>query len=48
MEYLSHGEEGLALEHVIYMVEETGINLSQEARQHVRKAATAMGMKVRL
>ena len=48
MEYLSHGEEGIALEQVIYMVTETGIDLSQEARKQIRKAASAMGMKVRL
>lgn len=34
--YLSHGEPGVALEHLVYMVQETGIAISEETRSHTR------------
>ena len=46
LDYLSHGEPGLALEHLVYMVKEAGIALSDEVRSHVRNAASAMEMTV--
>lgn len=48
MDYLSHGESGVALEHLVYMVQETGIAISEETRNHIRIAASAMQMKVSL
>ena len=48
MDYLSHGEAGVALEHLVYMVKETGIAISEETRNYIRNAASAMQMKVSL
>lgn len=46
MDYLSHGEPGVALKHLIYMVEETGIALPERARNHIRRAAHALNIDV--
>ena len=48
MDYLSHGEPGVALEHLVYMVKETGIAISEETRNYIHDAASAMQMKVSL
>jgi hypothetical protein len=47
-EYLLYGEVELALEHLIYMVRETGIALSEETRAHIRDAASSVKMKIAL
>jgi hypothetical protein len=48
VDFLLHGEAGLALEHLVYMIHETGIALSDESRNQIRKAASAMQLKVKL
>lgn len=48
VDYLCHGEPGIALEHLIYIVQETSIAISEETRNRIRIAASAMQMKVSL
>jgi hypothetical protein len=43
-EYIDHGEAGLALEHLVYMFHETGVNISEATRKLIVDAAIAMGM----
>ena len=47
-EYLAHSEPGLALEHLIYMVAETDIALSETARNKIGFAASKMNLDVKL
>lgn len=47
LEFLEHGEEGLALEHLDYMVNETCIALSVDLCRELRKLANDMGVDVR-
>ncbi len=42
--YLEGGELALALEHVLYMVRETSIPLSEASRKDVRELAAALGL----
>ncbi|HSS64845.1 MAG TPA: hypothetical protein VLS27_10445, partial [Gammaproteobacteria bacterium] len=44
--HLSHGEAGVALEHLVYMIKETGIAISEKTRNQLREAASVMRMKV--
>jgi hypothetical protein len=42
-DYLEHGEAGLAFEHLIYMIIEPGLHLSEESCRKIRKAGQALG-----
>lgn len=42
LNYIKYGEAGLALEHVLYMVSETGIILSEESQKRLSALASAM------
>jgi len=44
-DYLKHGESGLALEHLIYMIHETDIQVSDIIKSNLRNAAEAMNMQ---
>lgn len=43
-DYLSRGEPGLALEHLLYMIKEPPLTLSTVSRTDVRRAAEMLGM----
>lgn len=43
-DYVRHGEAGLALEHLVYMIHETGVNLPEVTRTQIAETAIAMGM----
>ncbi len=45
-EYIEHNEFGLAIEHLSYMVGETGIVLSKEHRDKLRLAASIMNIEI--
>lgn len=42
-DYIRHGEQGLALDHLIYMVQEPPLNVSRDTFDHISAAATALG-----
>src|SRR5687768_9815672 len=48
LDYLAHGEPGLALEHLIYMVHEPDLPISRRTYACIEYAGTAMGMEKRL
>jgi hypothetical protein len=41
-DYLKHGEEGCALEHLIYMVREPSLPISPDTYESIRREAEAM------
>jgi hypothetical protein len=43
-DFLSHNEAGVALEHLLYMIVEPPLALSDHARADVRRAAELLGM----
>ena len=43
-DYLDHGEPGLALEHVLYMIEELDLTVSETTFALIAKAGVQMGM----
>jgi hypothetical protein len=43
-DYLSHNEAGVALEHLLYMIEEPPLAVSAGTRADVRNAAAMLGM----
>jgi hypothetical protein len=43
-EYLSHGENGLALEHVVYMISEPPVTITEELRKQLIEVAGSMGI----
>ena len=43
-DYLEHGEAGLAFEHLIYMIREPDLQLSEASRHKVRKAGETLGL----
>ena len=43
-DYLSHGEAGIALEHIAYMIAETGINIPLETKNKLIYCAQIFGM----
>src|SRR4051794_36324565 len=43
-DYLTHGEFGLALEHLLYMIEEPALKLSRAALTDLREAAAQLGL----
>lgn len=42
-DYLEHAEAGVAFEHLVYMITEPGLRLSQESCRKIRKAGQALG-----
>ena len=44
LEYLLHGEPGLALEHLLYMIEEPGLVISRPAYELIERAGRAMSL----
>jgi hypothetical protein len=48
LDYLRHGEAGLALEHLIYMVSEPQLPISSAALSHIQQAGGAMNMDPQL
>jgi hypothetical protein len=44
VDYLTHGERGLALEHLIYMVRETDLPISRRTYGCMERAANQMGL----
>lgn len=47
-DFLNHNEPGLALEHLVYMIEETDMVLSEEVRTQIKMIAQAMHMNISL
>ena len=47
-EYLAYGEFGVALEHLIYMIEEAHLPISQATFETIQKAAQLMQMDSRI
>jgi hypothetical protein len=47
-DYIAAGEAELALEHLLYMIEETEINVSEDSRVRIRKAAHVLQMSVKI
>jgi hypothetical protein len=43
-DYLSHGEAGVALEHLLYMINEPQLQLSAQSRTDVAQAASSLGL----
>lgn len=43
-DYIEHGEPGVAFDHLMYMVEEPPLPISQSAFEHLRAAAQALGV----
>lgn len=43
-DYLSHGEAGIALEHIVYMIAETEINISPETKRKIIYCAQKFGV----
>ena len=43
-DYLEHGEAGVAFEHLIYMITETGLRLSEESRRELMEIGQALGI----
>lgn len=43
-DYLNHGEEGLAIDHLLYMIEEPPLRLSPAAFEQLASAAAAVGI----
>jgi hypothetical protein len=43
-DYLTHGEAGVALEHLLYMIIEPALVLSERSQADIRHAAKALGM----
>ena len=48
LDYLNHGEIGIALEHLLYMVEETGIMVSKDTIKKIVKVSDQLGIKTKL
>jgi hypothetical protein len=46
-EYVDHGELGCAVEHLLYMVVETSIELTPASRACLREVAASLGLKHR-
>lgn len=46
--YLIHGEAGLALEHLLYMVSEPSLELTAKSLGDIRSAADLLGMSSRI
>src|SRR5436305_7725788 len=44
LDFLRHGEPGLALEHLIYMIHEPGLVISRPAHELIEQAGRAMSM----
>lgn len=47
-DYLNHGEEGLAIEHLLSMIEEPPLRLSPGAFEQLASAAAAVGIDCRV
>lgn len=45
MEFIHHGELGLAIEHLVYMIEETDISISNALRNQILEIASGMNME---
>lgn len=45
-EYIEHNERGIALEHLVYMITETDLDLPETAKKHIYSAAKAMEMDI--
>ncbi len=43
-DYLEHGELEVAFEHVIYMIDEAGLRLSEGSCRNIQKAGQALGV----
>ena len=43
-DYIRHGEQGLALDHLLYMVEEPPLQVSPTTFEHISAAAEALGV----
>lgn len=43
-DYLKHGEAGVAFDHLIYMIKEAGLGLSDESRRKILEAGHALGL----
>ena len=48
MDYLNHGELGIALEHLIYMVEETDVRVQKETMKKIIKASKELGIETKI
>jgi hypothetical protein len=44
LDFLRHGEPGLALEHLIYMIQEPGLVISKPTHELIEQAGRAMSM----
>ena len=44
LDFLRHGEPGLALEHLIYMIQEPGLVISRPTHELIEQAGRAMSM----
>ena len=45
-DYISHGEIGIAFEHLLYMSQETGIELSDDIYTRLNSVADELGMSL--
>lgn len=46
LDYIAHNEGGIALDHLIYMIYETGITLSQESKTLISDLAQDMQIEL--
>ena len=46
LDYLNHKEAGIALEHLMYMINETDLPISAEIAQKLKKTALEMNMEI--
>lgn len=44
-DFVRHGEMGIAIEHLMYMVEETGITLTSASATALEELAASMGLR---
>ena len=43
-DYLEHNERGLALEHLLYMIQETAVQVTEDDWQSLAEIAAKMGL----
>lgn len=48
LDYLRHGEAGVALEHILYTIRETGINIPNETRDNLGVLAASLHIELNI
>lgn len=43
-DYVNHGEYGIALDHIDYMIETTDLQISEQIREHIIQASSCLKM----